>query len=463
MAKPVSPLPTWASNAVWATGPKAGNATKITIPAGVAADGHRPGVTAPTAAQHDNDWRNQVSAWCDWLDEGVATNDESAHLVETDSTGEIHVAYARLGSSVLDGTPLVVRPLPAGSAIGIDVQGTGIRSGVLARGGDTAGAALEGVQSAAGNSDPAVLGRHQQGGRGVEGRGDGTAAGVYGLADQSGGNARGVEGLGGDIGGAGVYGTGQTVGEAGVEGINTATGGRGVIGRSAAAATSLAAAVLGLTGTGDATGIDGNASAGDGYGARSFADTSSPVRAAHRFVPQDAFPSGTPGDGDFMVHSGLQTVVAHIRGNSLWRALMTNQKGFAWAIGTDATAANNNNVTYTDGAIAVMGAAGQNAASQTGDVWVLAFGGFRNTAGTLQGVDVRIRDVTAGADVLAAEILEVMPTGTGGVEHNWSRLASYPLPSVGVSRDLRVQFRKTGGAGTGITLDNSGLLVLGVF
>lgn len=462
MAKPGSVTP-WATNANYAGGPFIGTPTKVAVPAGVIADGWQPDQKPPS--EYQNQWQSDVAAWVSWVNEGVATPDESAHLVETDGSGRITAAFATLGPLVGDNTVLTIVPLAGGSAIGIDVHGTGIRAGIVTTGGDTAGAGVDAVQSNAGNNDPAVLGRRVGStGDGVEGRGNTAGRGVYGEADQSSGTGHGVEGLGGDSGGAGCLGTAQTAGAAGVQGTNTNTNGAGVKGTTVAAASSSAFAVQGLTGTGDATAVQGRASDGDGHGGFFFSKIASPVRSALRLVPQDTDPtSGAPGD--VYVNDGVadERVIGKLRGTAIWEAMLTNVKGFAWASDFTTTAANNNNVAYTVGATAVIAAAGASAPNETGEVFVLAFASFRNTAGSLQGVDVRIRDSTAGADVLAAEVLEVMPTGTGNTEHTWAKFVSYTLPSVGVSRNIEIEFRKTAGAGTGVSADNLGLLILGVF
>lgn len=85
--KPTSQPLEWASNAVYATGPFVGSASKAVPGVGVAAEGHRPGSLFPTAAEHENSQQNAITALVRWLYLGTSLPDPDAHVVETNSVG----------------------------------------------------------------------------------------------------------------------------------------------------------------------------------------------------------------------------------------------------------------------------------------------------------------------------------------------------------------------------------------
>lgn len=113
-----------------------------------------------------------------------------------------------------------------------------------------------------------------------------------GLKATGSGTADGLWGLGGGTSGTGVFGQGG------------ATNGNGVQG----------------TGTGSGTGVAANGGA-TGYGAVITADTTSPVKAALRVVPQDAAPSGASLVGDmYVTTAGVLKIctVAGTGGGATW-------------------------------------------------------------------------------------------------------------------------------------------------
>lgn len=88
--KPVNNLAEWADSSNggnYTGGPYAGQPRKVSIPAGVAAEGFRPGALDPSAAEHINDYLNQMSLFIRWVYDGSSAGAPDAHIVETNSTG----------------------------------------------------------------------------------------------------------------------------------------------------------------------------------------------------------------------------------------------------------------------------------------------------------------------------------------------------------------------------------------
>lgn len=103
MAKPIANIPEWAdasNGGNYTTGPYAGQPRKVNIPAALANEGFRPGAADPTAAEHFNDWLNQLSKWVTWLFGGTSAPDASAHLVETNATGRLAAQWGQFFASI---------------------------------------------------------------------------------------------------------------------------------------------------------------------------------------------------------------------------------------------------------------------------------------------------------------------------------------------------------------------------
>lgn len=66
MARP-SILPQWATDAIFGSGPKSGQNTKLEPAAGTKSQGHYP--NSPSGAQNQNWWQNLVYRWLSHLDE----------------------------------------------------------------------------------------------------------------------------------------------------------------------------------------------------------------------------------------------------------------------------------------------------------------------------------------------------------------------------------------------------------
>lgn len=162
-------------------------------------------------------------------------------------------------------------------------------------------------------------------GKGVAATGDGTGAGGFftggdtdgtgvtatggatngsGVVAQGTGAGLGVSATGGATNGSGVSGTaiGTGTGVLGTAGNSSGYGVKGVSG----AATNLAACA-GVTTHNNVAAILGDSTGAQSYAVVASADTSSPVKAALRLVPQDTAPS-SPGEGDIYANSATDTL-----------------------------------------------------------------------------------------------------------------------------------------------------------
>lgn len=378
--KPIASWNAWATNANYTTGPKLGSPTKVAISAGEIAEGHRPGATAPTAAEKWNTWLNDLSGWIGWLESGSAAGPERAHVVEGDANGQINPKRAVIGPHT-SGTSLSVVGNTSTRALNVQggagqqgariLAGTGGAGGLEVQGSDSGSiAAITAIGGSGTSTGSGVYGQGGAGGGrgvfglgtvnqpGVEGSGNGTGAGLKGTGGATGpgvsasggstsgpgvtavggGNVagvigsgkagttgRGVQGNGGDGGGDGVYGEGGGGGR-GVVGVGGSGGGAG------GSFTAGADSAYGLDGLTTATATGGVAAVrgiaqGDAYGVVAQADTTTPARAALRIVPQNADPS-SPAAGDLMYNSATNEFRA--RNNTAWRTVWTTPDGLTF-------------------------------------------------------------------------------------------------------------------------------------
>jgi hypothetical protein len=297
----------------------------VTPPAGVAAEGHRPGAANPTAAEHENSQQFWLTTWiATWLALGSSAGAADAHPLETDSTGLGRVAQwwvqamsakpwslfvqappgagfaiAATGGSLFGDATISTTstgPGPAleaasttagygilvtksgsgagqrinhsGSGIGLDVNYTGTNGAVVVVG----GASVQAMTVTGGVGQLAI--------GGVSGNNATAAIGGLGV-----GTAAGVDGQGGNTSAA-----------PGTRGSAAHPSAPGVHGRTAVAPGS-GTGVLGEgRGTGQ-VGVTGLSLSGPAFLFQG--DSSSPLYPLGRFVPQDADPTASTNTGDF--------------------------------------------------------------------------------------------------------------------------------------------------------------------
>jgi hypothetical protein len=191
-----------------------------------------------------------------------------------------------------------------------------------------------------------------------------------------------------------------------------------------AAAASTSAAAIRAVAQGSSDGVV--ITAADGYGATIQSDTTSPVRAAMRCVPQNADPS-SPQQGDLLFNSS----------RNQWRTYTTQQVSFHNSAKglVDGFAEAADSATINSGDMATVTIVPE----QTGQVSIEATGVFSmpNATDTFQFI---LRDVTAGISIRTST---VSISAAGEAETHVLR-AVYTLPS-SASRSFAFQVNGNGG------------------
>lgn len=173
----------------------------------------------------------------------------------------------------------------------------------------TSGAAI--TATTTGANATAIVSTGNGSGSGLQGTGGGT-------------DGTGVRGIGGATNGKGVYGSGTGTGT-GVLGNPGSAGGYGVWGDVPSG--SGFAGVRGTSST-SATAIEADSSSGTGYALVVQGDTTSPVRAALRVVPQDAAPTGPNAVGDqYVTTTGVAKICVTAGTPGTWADVGATQTG----------------------------------------------------------------------------------------------------------------------------------------
>lgn len=460
--KPATTLKGWATDTNYSTGPKAGSPTKQTIPDGVAAEGHRPGKTAPTAAEYWNWWLNVLWLWIDWLRQGSSAGAANAHICETDSTGKLQLeslvaqpstngavagrfvgandanALEVLHNSGLGAQAIYLLNTDVGSTTWTRNTGGGLALYALSDSGT--GAYLKGYQGAL-----------------CEATGDAPALRANGANT---GSSPAVEGLGGAGGAGGRFVGGSTSGHGcrGEAGNNTQYG---VYGVSTADGQATAAGVRGdgltlapgVWGTGvSSPGVVGTASGAPGV----YAACSGTARGALYLASVASDPSSTiSGDLAVNAHDAMYKLVM----NSTWCAVMWRRRGSAGEIVAGNTSSTTNDFTNP---VTVMTRALTNhqAPKFAGKVLISIAMGIGRTGTCSIGID--LVDVTASVTI-KSWTLALYQSGAGVYERETNLQYVYSLPGTG-NRTFRVDVYRVSGAGTDtVRWRDSVLRVNGVF
>lgn len=280
-SKPVT-LPVWNTS----------GANRVTPSGGLQASGYANGDIV--ASSELNWFKNLVYQWAAYLDDlaaqaftwaGIHTFSNTVNFDSTaDFDGAVDMSVG-LNVTKTSGNALSVT---GGSSDGIGLIGTGGTSngvGVAGYGTGT-GVGVNGTSNAAN-------------GNGVNGQATGTGIGVKGTAG-AGNSGIGVSGIAGaGISGRGVQGTaGNANNLAGVYGSATHADATGVYAEKTTGNGTAAAALW------------AESQASGAYAVVCSADTTSPVRAALRIVPQNASPS-SPQEGDVYYDSGTHKLCVY--------------------------------------------------------------------------------------------------------------------------------------------------------
>jgi hypothetical protein len=272
----------------------------------------------------------------------------------------------------------------------------------------------------------------------------GGATGPGGQFTAGGGNAAGAEGTG-DGTGAGFDGTGGAFG-AGVRGTAGGPAADGGFFDSDLSGTTAGTGCTGR-GRGDATGVLGTAA--DGYGVVASSDTTSPTRSALRIVPQNADPT-TLADGDVWVNSSTEEL--SVRQSSVTTRVVVRRDGQCEGFSSNASTVTDNASTFTTVIAVVV------SAPRTGTVRITLTGEVgRDAAGS---IDVRCRDVTAGANAVTTRNVALFQSAV--FERHFVIRATYVLPATG-SRTFELQIASNGSAGGNVSIRDGSIEIDGIY
>lgn len=222
--------------------------------------------------------------------------------------GESVTSFGVIGSGPLVG---VVGFTTAGNTPGGQFTGNGSGSGLTGTGGAT-GTGITGTGGGTSGAGGTFIGAAGNA-TGVTATGHGTSAGV--LSTGGGTSGAGLSGTGGASNGVGVIGQGTGTGD-GMAGTGGGTAGAGVRGtgggNGAGIIGSSSGTGSGVNGSNSGSGAAGSfdSSSGTGYGLIAQADTTTPVKAAFRIVPQDTSPS-SPSEGDIYMNSSTHFLMVY--------------------------------------------------------------------------------------------------------------------------------------------------------
>ena len=445
---------TLATNTNYSVGPLAGFATKV-VPADIP-NGFTPG--QGVQPEPVNYCLHYTGKWItDWLDLGSSAADLDAHIVETDGTGEAKIASARIGATASAARALYADANSGASSATAEVVNTFGGYALLASTA-LASAAIRAVQSGTADAIQAVsIGS----GSAVDASCSGSAPSV--LAASTGGAPTSV----------GLYCSATStyaLYALGPSSVSAAAGycearhatAYGLVAYSDASSTTGG----GLHGIGRGTGtaVYGQ-NLGTGYGVTAQADTTTPVRAPLRVVPQDADPS-SGADGDITYSSTLDQ--PRMYADARWQAPWVTTKGHAHGVANVIAGPINNTDagSYTD--IVTCTIAAPNDPKTAGVILLYAAADFGDEVGSTfhETIDVRIYDITSAAVVWSATIANI-DRGAGPANlcpRGWSAVVPYTTPAAG-PREFRLQFKRTTDIdpSDGVVARNGCLDALGVF
>lgn len=452
--KPATALKAWATDANFSTGPKAGSPTKQEIPDGVAAEGHRPGKTAPTAAEYWNWWLWVLWYWIDWLRQGSSAGEATAHVCETNADGKLQLeALLVAPANAMSTAGRIVGPPLAGNALQLTSANT-LGDPTLYAEATDAGAAIyavaEGiaVECSSANAFGQATISTTATGAGPALRSQGSATGDYGATFQSAkstgyalwaigsASADGAALATGGTNGNGFLGySGSAAGTAGVKGVSLAPGGFGVWAESDDAGN----------GSGGGIRARGLNAAPGGYftaedGAAIELNSTGGVRAPLYMAPYAGDPT-SKNKGSICVNSNDALYKLVMSGN--WCGIMWRRYGSAGEV-----VAGSNSSTTNDSSnpviIATRALADHQAPKVAGKVKIELVAGIGRTGACSIGFD--IVDVDA-AVIIKSFDLPLYQSGGGVYERETKLACIYTVPAAG-DRTFRVEMYRIGGAGT---------------
>lgn len=442
--KPAGNPPIWAQNVSYPAGadPWSNQLTKVTAPTATG-DGFTP--ETGIVAEYANAELNVLSQWANWLSFGSNAAGLDAHVIETDAAGTATIAAMLLGNTLSAVRPLTVDPNTPGAGASAIFRATNAAGSQSESTGNVAAAIGICTGAAAGVQGQNIGG----GGAGVEGAGDGVGPGVQGTGGDSGdggvfqggatagngvvGNAIasffGVVGNGasGSPGGGGVIGNAAMNDQAGVAGLQNSVGADPSIGSSSA--------VVGVALS--ATAVHGKSQTG--YGVWAESDTTTPSRAALHLEPQDGDPSNIL-EGDVFYHSAEDQLKARINGTTM--GIWATGHGYAYLYGENQAQVDVSVTTFTSVITQAFVGTYEPKENLAGMTATVCFEFGSDTAGT--SFQWRLRDNTAGVDVIASRLEEVHHAGAVANDRYLTAKVQYTIPLAG-ARSFSLQIRSVDG------------------
>jgi hypothetical protein len=481
--KPATSPRVWDSAGIYTTGPFIGSISISDPGAGIAAEGHRPGASYPTAAEHENYQQNKVTAYvANWLALGSSAGAADAHIVETDAAGRatLHgldvinpadeTAVDITSSSTFapavsiscsTGAQGLSVNLGGAAAVGVSSNvsngvGVGFSSEMI---GSPAGARGVRVTADATSDGAGIEVAHEGAGSGIEVAHVGTGAAIvvnaasagivvnggpagyafdvvadagaiYG-ARFTGGIFYAIEVVGTANGGGGAFtGSGAGIGVAATSGLTagshavnaTARNATGNAVRAESHTTSSAPAIY-ADGKDSAPGVSANSA--NSYAILCNAKVNAPALPAIFVNPQAANPS-TVVNGGISYNGTTEHWVVGDTDDGAYRDLWSSRKGFCYGAEYAARATNNNAAVYTLLCTAAM--AGGSAPKTAGTILCITVS-LRvrvTTAGTPTSCDIQLVDSVDGTIITYAGNSNTSTSGyhIPGTTVNWANTIS---------------------------------------
>jgi hypothetical protein len=486
--KPVLVPRVWASAGVYATGPFIGSVSVSDPGAPIAAEGHRPGASYPTAAEHENSQQNRVTAFvANWLALGSSLGAADAHIVETAADGRATVHGLTVNDLVSETAVEIISASAFAPAVSITCT-TGANAVDVVMGNSSATAFSTNINAGAGTGFSVDLNTSPSGARGFFAQLTGALAGAFGLdvsadATTAGGGIRSshagagyaVEAIstgvlaalnvaasalstsaayiaGGNPRALYVL-SGTTAGNDAVHATVNNTSGFGVRAYVSGAATSASRGFY-TSVTGDAIGAEFVATGN--HALKLTGDTTNPVFGPLLLSSSNVKPSGFT-DGQVAHVSGGGGVNAFYAFSSTtdggWRAGWDTIGGFAYGANYNVTTTDNNSADYTDLCVATLTNA--NAPRVAGTILRLTVSmRVRSLTGAAAVCDVELYDNTSSAIIETFAGSGTTSTsgwiipGTSGWNTTIAFDYAYAVPSAG-DREIILRFKPNTGVGVG--------------
>jgi|GEM_PF-2328231 len=420
---------------------------RVTPPLGIQQTGHAP--NSIPSSSYEN-WRaNLTGEWCQWVMDGTAANDATAHLVETDSAG--HISCLGLEIDGNSGTPDALLEVTNATGAAAEFSGGGAAPTVVINGSTgasslyvQAGDGQPGIQAVGNGSGPGIFAPAGAGHPGVEARGDSGSPGIEAESSDD-ASSHGLVTITNVDAIPGVF---------GLYARCSAAGGTALLGEAAPSGTTDGAGILASGGSASGSGATALRATivGEGY-ACELLSPATPRRAPLYLRPIDADPT-TMQDGDVWTRDtvGDNEGGMYVRERGFSRGVHATAGGYAGFFGESRSTSS---TTSTSPLTKITASFGSYAPKRAGSVRLRAVAEMEKTAAS-NGV-LEIYDVNAGS-VVVSRTLEFQ----AGVPRDVVIETNYTLPVAG-ARTFRLRYSSAAVASGTISIREASLRCDGVF